>query len=104
MKQGHDAVHLIEEAMDRASDLEIVEKALNEHRIILTHDLDFGMLLALSGARMPSVVIFRLENMRPDNVNRFCERAIDRFSDSLEKGAILSVGDKRIRCHELPID
>lgn len=101
---GHDAVHLIDEAMDRASDSEIMDKALNEGRIILTHDLDFGRLLAFSGERLPSVVTFRLENMRPENVNRFCERVIDRFSDTMDKGAILSVGDKKVRSHLLPIN
>ncbi len=70
MKLGHDAAHLIDEAM--------------------THDLDFGKLLAFSSEKFPSVVIFRLKNMRPDNVNRFCERVIDRFSDELEQGAILN--------------
>ena len=103
-KLGHDAVHLIDEAIGRASDFEIMDKALNEQRIILTHDLDFGKLLAFSGEKLPSVVIFRLRNMRPENVNRFCERVIDRFSDSLEQGAILSVGDKKIRSHVLPVN
>jgi len=80
-----------------------MNKALNEKRIILTHDLDFGKFLAFSSEKFPSVVIFRLKNMRPDNVNKFCERVIDRFSDELEQGAILSVGDKKIRSHPLPI-
>jgi len=103
IKLGHNAVHLIDEAMDRSSDSEIMDKALDEQRIILTHDLDFGRLLAFSGERLPSVVSFRLKNMRPENVNKFCERVIDRFSDVLEKGTILSVGDKKIRSHLLPI-
>ena len=89
--------------METASDSEILNKALNGNRIILTHDLDFGKLLATSGTKSPSVVVFRLKNMRPENVNRFCDRIIDRFADALVKGAILSVGDKRIRCHLLPI-
>jgi uncharacterized protein (DUF433 family) len=32
-----------------------------------------------------------------------CDMAIHRFSDALEKGAILSVNDKKIRCHLLPV-
>lgn len=100
---GYDTTHLINENMETASDAEILNKALNEKRIILTHDLDFGKLLATSGTKSPSVVIFRLKNMRPDNVNNFCKRILDRFADAIEKGAILSVGDKRIRCHQLPI-
>ena len=100
---GNDTIHLLNEHMETAIDSEILNKALHEKRIILTHDLDFGKLLATAGTKSPSVVIFRLKNMRPENVNRFCDRIIDRFADALEKGAILSVGDKRIRCHLLPI-
>jgi predicted nuclease of predicted toxin-antitoxin system len=100
---GHDTSHLLNEHMKTASDSEILKKALNEKRIILTHDLDFGKLLATAGTKSPSVVIFRLQNMCPENVNKFCDRIIDRFADALEEGAILSIGDKRIRCHQLPI-
>jgi len=102
-KLGHDSVHLTDEGMDRASDFQIMEKALKEARIVLTHDLDFGRMLAFSGDTLPSVITFRLTNMRPENVNAFCENIIARFSDVLAKGAILSVGDKRIRSHFLPI-
>ena len=49
MNNGHDAVHLVEHDMHRFSDKDIIEYARNENRIILTHDLDFGRLLAISG-------------------------------------------------------
>jgi len=100
---GYDATHLMNENLETASDTEIINIALDEKRTILTHDLDFGKLLATSGAKSPSVIVFRLTNMRPDNVNKFCKIIIDRFADAIEKGAILSIGDKRIRCHQLPI-
>ncbi|HEY57982.1 MAG TPA: DUF5615 family PIN-like protein, partial [Anaerolineae bacterium] len=38
---------------------------MREGFVLLTHDLDFGELVAASGARLPSVVVFRLRNMRP---------------------------------------
>ncbi len=100
---GHDVAHVIDAGMSKGSDFQIMAKALNEGRIILTHDLDFGRILAFSGERLPSVVTFRLTNMRPDNVNNYCKTIIDRFSDVLDRGAILSVGDKKIRSHPLPI-
>lgn len=100
---GHDAVHLMDEGMETASDFLVMDKAVKENRIILTHDLDFGRILAFSGERLPSVVTFRLTNMRPDNVNSFCGKIIDRYSSVMAKGAILSVGDKRIRSHLLPV-
>lgn len=35
---------------------------------ILTHDLDYGHLLAFSGETAPSVIIFRLRITHPDRV------------------------------------
>ncbi len=58
--QGYDAVHLHEQGLDRMPDSDILKKAGNENRVLLTHDLDFGELVAASGTVLPSVVIFRL--------------------------------------------
>lgn len=67
---GYDAVHLHEQHLDRLYDPAILEKSRNEERILLTHDLDFGELMSASGAELPSVIIFRLRNMRPERVGK----------------------------------
>ncbi|MGC9346621.1 MAG: DUF5615 family PIN-like protein [Anaerolineae bacterium] len=103
-EQGVEAVHLHELGLGRLPDVDIVDKAQNEGYIILTHDLDFGELLALSRASVPTVVIFRLQNMRPRNVNRYLQILITEHQDALEKGAILTVSEGRIRIRELPIE
>ncbi|GET36003.1 DUF5615 family PIN-like protein [Microseira wollei] len=58
-QNGYEAVHLIEEGLERLEDSLILEKARLEGRIVLTFDLDFGDLLAASGDALPSVIIFR---------------------------------------------
>jgi predicted nuclease of predicted toxin-antitoxin system len=68
---GHDAVHLRAESLDRLPDSDILKKAREERRILLTHDLDFGELIAASQASTRSIVIFRLRNMSPTQVNRY---------------------------------
>ena len=60
----HDATHLRDQGLQRLSDVSIVEKALVERRVILTHDLDFGRIVALSRGQLPSVITFRLTDMR----------------------------------------
>jgi predicted nuclease of predicted toxin-antitoxin system len=50
--QGHDAVHAAEIALDRAPDSEIVERAKQETRTIITVDLDYPRLLALRAVRI----------------------------------------------------
>lgn len=99
----HDAKHLREDALQRLPDEQILAKAIRENRIVLTHDLDMGELLALSGASSPSIVTFRLSDMTPPSVLRHLQEAIRRFGTALEKGAAVTINDRTIRCHELPI-
>jgi predicted nuclease of predicted toxin-antitoxin system len=102
-KQGIEAVHLHELGLEQLPDAEIVQKAQEEGHIVLTHDLDFGELLAQSGANVPSIVIFRLQNMRPDNVNRYLQILVTEHRVALSKGAIVTVDETRIRVRRLPI-
>lgn len=103
-QQGHDATHLIEKNLHRLPDPEILAKSRSEGRILLTHDLDFGELMAASGARLPSVVIFRLGNMAATHVNRHLDLILARYAKELEQGAILSITENRVRIRALPIE
>ncbi len=100
---GHEAVHLHEERLDQLPDPNILEKARREERIVLTHDLDFGELMAASGGRLPSVIIFRLRNMRPELVNAYLQQALTQHRPALERGAIVAVTERRIRVRLLPL-
>ena len=100
---GHDCTHLVEERLERMADSAIMEKAASEERIILTHDLDFGRLLALSGKAKPSVITFRLSDMRPPHVVSTLMALLSDFEDDLAKGAAFVVTDKGIRRRRLPI-
>lgn len=100
---GHDAVHLSEQGLHRMPDPEILQKARDERRILLTHDLDFGDLMAASEAQLPSVIIFRLHNMQPAVVNHYLQGVIADFQRSLDSGTIISVTEGRIRSRQLPI-
>lgn len=101
---GHDAAHLHAQELDRMEDSAILDKARKEKRILLTHDLDFGELIAASAARLPSVVVFRLRNMHPQRVNGYLESIIALHRDLLERGAIISVTEGQIRVRALPIE
>jgi predicted nuclease of predicted toxin-antitoxin system len=102
-QQGHDAVHLREQGLQRLDDREIIAKAVHEGRVILTHDLDFGRLVATGGSQLPSVITFRLRNMRPEQVERHLFQVIPRFVARLEAGALISVSDRSIRVRVLPV-
>ena len=100
---GHDATHLQEQGLERLPDSAILAKALEEARILLTHDLGFGELVAASGAQWPSVIVFRLRNMRPDSVNRYLSHVLSRYQAELTEGAVISVSEGQIRLRPLPV-
>lgn len=102
-QQGHDELHLIDENLHRLPDPDILAKSRREGRILLTHDLDFGELMAASGAHLPSVVIFRLGNMSVTHVNRHLDLILAQYAEELEQGAILSITENRVRIRALPI-
>lgn len=102
-EQGFDAIHVRDSKMHRASDTEIVRKAKKEKRIVLTCDLDFGDIVSASDEKSPSVIIFRLENETPGNVNRRLKQVLKESSEYLQKGAIISVEETRHRVRSLPV-
>jgi len=57
---AHDAIHLSNEGQHTLEDHLIIEKAINEDRIILAADMDFGQILAFTGSSSVSIVQFRL--------------------------------------------
>ena len=100
---GHDATHLQDQGLERLPDPAIMTKALEEERILLTHDLGFGELVAASGARLPSVIIFRLRDMRPTHVNRHLNQILARYPVELAEGVVISVTEGQIRLRALPL-
>lgn len=102
-EQSHDATHLRDEGLQRLENGDIVTKASRESRIILTWDLDFAEILALSGSNTVSAVVFRLVNTRSTHVIERLERVLLESAQDLENGAIISVEEGRHRVRLLPI-
>jgi predicted nuclease of predicted toxin-antitoxin system len=71
--------------------------------VILTHDLDFSRIVALGHSSKPSVITFRLSDMRPSHVNHYLAQVLARSSEELEAGALINVNERGIRVRTLPI-
>jgi len=106
--QGYDAIHLFEQGLHKSSDIEILYKAKYESRIILTMDLDFARLAYKVNANdLPTVVIFRLSDQRPYNIQNKLSVILPILKNCLEQeqgSIILSVSDDKIRVRRLPIN
>ena len=99
---GHDVVHLRDEGLHKLPDGEIFLKADREKRILLTFDLDFGEIVALSRGDPVSVVLFRVNDTSPAFVIRRLEEVLGVIEDVLRWGAMVVVEDARHRIRRLP--
>lgn len=102
-QSGHDALHVREVGMSSSPDSLILEKAKKENRIVLTCDLDFGALMASSKGKLPSVIIFRLDDETPQNINIRLNEVLTTASKKLDEGAIISIEQNKYRIRQLPI-
>ncbi|MDB5124939.1 MAG: hypothetical protein JWP94_3068 [Mucilaginibacter sp.] len=101
--QGHDAIHLNDENLYKLPDASILEKAINEKRIIITTDMDFGQLLAFNKTHQASVIQFRTSVFTPGNIREKLVLLLENFSDQLEGDFIITIEDNRTRFRKLPI-
>lgn len=67
-RQGWTAAHWSELGDPRATDRVIMDWALANQRVVFTHDLDFGTMLAVTQAAGPSVIQVRAQDVLPEHV------------------------------------
>lgn len=102
-ERGHECVHVSDIGMSSSDDVEIVSHAKGAGQTILTHDLDYGELLAFSGEQYPSVIIFRLRCVSLGKLERRFHTAWPHISRLLEEGAVVTLSDQSIRVRRLPV-
>jgi len=87
----------------RASDAEITALALDQGRTIVTLDSDFHRLLTFSCASVPSVIRIRREGLCGSDVAAMISQVLGQFGDQIECGAMVTVTDRTVRLHRLPL-
>ena len=102
-ERGHDVMPMTAVLVATAADVEIVAKAIELQRAVLSQDLDFSEIVALSRRTEPSVIQLRLSDSTVDNVNRELELALPMLEDAVVDGVIATVEDYRIRVRSLPL-
>ncbi len=102
-KLGHNARHVGLDGFAKASDLELIEIASSLEETIVTHDLDFGQLLAFTGASKPSVIIFRIHLINSVLFEELLNQNWELIAASVANGAIVIIETDKIRIRNLPI-
>lgn len=101
--QGSDIIRVSEVMSKTASDLEILEFARQENRVIVTQDLDFSMLLALGGYNKPSLITLRLSLTDPNIVTQKLIDTIPQVEQILIEGGAVTIEDANVRTRRLPM-
>jgi predicted nuclease of predicted toxin-antitoxin system len=76
--------------------------ALEERAVLVTYDADFAAMLVLGERRFPSVVLFRDQRRRPEELARLLVDNLEEIEQSLSEGAIAVFDPARVRIRSLP--
>ncbi|MBA4372593.1 MAG: hypothetical protein C0402_06985 [Thermodesulfovibrio sp.] len=101
--EGIEAIHWSKIGLATAQDKELMAWAKGNGHIVLTHDLDFGAILAATGAEAPSVVQLRLQDLAPSHAKQLVVKVLHDYRLELEQGALISVDEDKARVRILPL-
>ncbi len=100
---GYAARHVFEIGYNNTPDFKIAAFAATSDEVIITHDTDFGTILALSGKNRPSVILFRWKKSSAKNLFLFLETHLKDLATVLNAGAFVVVDEHKMRVRKLPI-
>jgi predicted nuclease of predicted toxin-antitoxin system len=101
--QGHDAVHAAHVGLDRSTDTEILTRARQDARTVVTADLDYPRLLALTGAEGPSLILFRGGDWSEPDVTARMQQILHVMGEGEITRSIVVADRTRVRRRRLPI-
>ena len=101
--EGHEFRYLPEHFSNKTPDSDILKIALDAGEVIITHDLDFGKLLAFSGNSLPSVILFRVHNINAKIFHELLSQCWEQIQEPLEVGAFVVIEIESVRVRILPI-
>jgi predicted nuclease of predicted toxin-antitoxin system len=102
-KQGYEIMRSSEVLPANAPDINILEFARTENWVVLTQDLDFSMLVALSKYSQPSLITLRLSSAKPDIVTKKLLDVLPQIEEALQEGSAITIQDESIRIRKLPV-
>jgi predicted nuclease of predicted toxin-antitoxin system len=100
---GHGAVHWSEVGDPRELDTALMQWAIANRYAVFTHDLDFGTMLALSGADGPSVLQVRCLNVLPEAIRMLVLLQLKTYGAEIEQGALVVADERRQRVRILSL-
>ena len=103
LENGIEAVHWSSIGPHDSPDTDIFIYAQNNDFSILTNDLDFGFILANTQSIKPSVTQTRTGALGHGRIGDIVISTIKKFADDIEKGSLITIGQRKIRISLLPL-
>ena len=100
--EGYDSIHSINAGLSGKKDEEVIHYASANDYIIITHDLDYGRIISLSGEAKPSVITFRQKSISPEIITESLMITLPQIKEILQMGALVSIDQQLIRYRLLP--
>jgi len=100
---GFESVHWSHTGDPKASDKVIMDYAKIHGYVVLTHDLDFGVILAATGAGTPSVIQIRTQNVDSAFLREAVISLLRRCQKPIERGALVCLDRASERVRILPL-
>jgi predicted nuclease of predicted toxin-antitoxin system len=101
--RGHECHHWSQVGQGDDPDESLLVWAHTHGAVLITADLDFGLLLARSGQRSPSLVQIRSKGTLPEDIAESLVEALRTAEPHLSQGALVTVEPERHRVRILPI-
>ena len=101
--RGWEAIHWSEVGEATATDAELMAWARSNDRVVVTHDLDFGTILATTGADGPSVLLIRAQDVLQGSLEELLVRVLGEHEEELSAGALIVLDELRTRIRILPL-
>lgn len=102
-ESGFDAFHLRERGLSRMKDVEIFSLAVKEDRILITTDIDFSRILALSGRADPGLILFRAGNISDQEMLRLMKDVLKQVDHTELPVSVITVELHAFRLRRLPL-
>ena len=103
VKHGWTSAHWSSVGKPTAPDKTVLQYAKDNGYVVLTHDLDFSAILAATGAKAPSVIQVRAQDVLSEHFQQLVLDSLRQFESALTTGALIVIDESRARARVLPL-
>lgn len=100
---AYKAVHVSEVGLTSTDDDDIVVYAHEKDYTIITFDLDFTRIVALSQKPFPSIITFRVGEINVSEFEELIRIYLPDLINDIVKGALITIDSQGVRIKKLPI-